>query len=177
MKGLPAQAQISKGRRCLPSFLNRAGSYYIFFESCVSAVCVYSRDTVMRLRAWQSPWLRSGGRNAPGTSWTHKKDHTCLFARMQFSVPEIPSEPVTGVEEGTRMEVRGCSATYFWRRSLTHFSLPTPSATSKIDTWTLIKCSGVFPYQLLVHTLILCLLYTVGKTLNTSLAGRGETKD
>lgn len=26
-----------------------------------------------------------------------------------------------------------------------------------------------------MHTLILCLLYTVGKTLNMSLAGRGET--
>lgn len=64
---------------------------------------------------------------------THKKN-TCLFARLQFTIPEIPSEPVTGVQEGTGMVVRGCSATYFWRRSLTHFSLPTPTATSKIDT-------------------------------------------
>lgn len=134
MKGLTAQTQISEGRRCLRSFLNCAGSCYIFFGSCVSALCVYLQDAVARLRLPDPP-TQTRWRERPGDLLNpHTQKNTCLFARLQFTIPEIPSEPVTGVQEGTGMVVRGYSATYFWRRSLTHFSLPTPTATSKIDT-------------------------------------------
>lgn len=64
--------------------------------------------------------------------------NTCLFPGRQFTVPEIPSEPVSGVQEGAR----GCS--------LGETSLPTLEVTDsllitdtncneEIDTWTLIK--------------------------------------
>lgn len=137
---------------------------HFLWKMCKCFVCLCAGHVTHRRACWTPPTRMRWRERSRDPLDPHTQKNTCLFARMQFTGPEIPSEPVTGVQEGTRMVVRGCSATYFCRRSLTHSSLPTPSATSKIDTRTLIKSSDVFPYQSRAppppRTPILCFLCT-----------------
>lgn len=120
MKALTAHIQTSEGRRCLRSSVNRARSSYIFLRSGVirgPGVFVW-RDAATRLRgggARNGP----GSENAPGDLLNRReegKKRKGLFARLQFSAAEIPGEPVTQVQEGTRgWVVRGCNSSFCWR--------------------------------------------------------------
>lgn len=138
MKGLTAHIQISEGRRCLCSFLNHAGSCFILRGSCGSRgfVCFFAG----RRRASEGPPDPPDSDGGSGDLLNRHKN-TCLFPGLQFTVPEIPSEPVSGVQGGVRGWSLGDTTLPTSGEVTDSLLITHTDCNEEIDTWTLSKSS------------------------------------